>query len=186
MSYERIKEHLDLVLMIAVVALGTAVVAGNSVLAAIITIAVGLLIVSLVGSRVRTADRRSKSPMRLDHGPFTFSYAWELEREPELGQIKDVLDSQGLNPRNIEGAGASLVFQTGSHLWTRLFGGYFVPLRLLPLRIELFLEHDETRGLWRLQMQVSDRFGLAVRDSTREARFADAANQIKETLEGEL
>lgn len=168
-----------------VVALGTAAIAGNSLIAAVITIAGGLFILSRVTSRTGQAETQSDRPPRLDNAPFTFTFTWKLSTRPDLEVIENGLASQGLTAEPDGTSGADLVMRGGSILWTRIFGGFFVALHRLPMRAEVSVDQD-AEDLWQLELRVSDRLGLAVRDAVRERRPKMAAERIRELVEKSL
>lgn len=73
----------------------------------------------------------------------------------------------------------------GSQLRSRLFGGYFVDPKRVPVRIILEATSDED-GSSILSVEVRDRFGIAIRDSALEERYAQAPETVRAIAEPRL
>jgi hypothetical protein len=185
MFLSRLKGRWPIILVVAVVGFAVAAVTHHSLITTLTSIGVVLLVFGFLERRVGPDESSSHDPARFNAEPFTFHFAWSLTQKPELGTIEDRLAVQGMTPERDESANADLVMRGGSHLWTRLFGGFFVSLDRLPMRAEVTLSKG-TGAVWKLDLQISDRLGLAIRDATRERRFKMAAERIKDPVEKSL
>jgi hypothetical protein len=96
------------------------------------------------------------------------------------------LNDKGLGLTQERESPNEVVLKGGSQLWTRLFGGYFVNLRRLPIEVELRTANGAESGKWTVQLGIRDKLGIAVRDEALEDRFALAAGNIRETIAGQL
>jgi hypothetical protein len=180
-----IKERWPIILVVTVVALMLAIVSGRSIVATCISIisvlAVFMAIEKWKTPSTPTDDRHAQ----FDSEPFRFTSTWRLEDKPDLTAIQDALISLGLRTESSGSPSGSLVMIGGSWLWTWLFGGYFVSLEKLPLRVELSVSHHGDAA-WQLELTVSDRFGWTLRDSSRERRPKTAAIRVKNVVEERL
>jgi hypothetical protein len=70
----------------------------------------------------------------------------------------------------------------GSQLRSRLFGGYFVDPRRLPVQITIEATPN-VDGSSTLAVEVRDRFGIGIRDRALEERYAQAAEIVRATVE---
>lgn len=171
--------------MVIGVALAVAVVFGRSIFATCISI-IGILLVFAAIDRWKAPTTTSTDrPMRLNAEPFRFDFAWQLEDKPVLAAIQAILEPLGFRKEIDTSSGACLSMIGGSQLWTRLFGGYFVRLDQLPLRAKLGVEKRADYA-WQLELEVSDRFGWAIRNSSRKKRPEMATMQIKDAVESWL
>jgi hypothetical protein len=179
------KGRWPIIVAVTVVALMLAILSGRSIVATCISI-ISVLAVFMAIEKWKTpstpADARHA---QFDTEPFRFTSTWRLEDKPNLTAIQDALISLGLRTESSGSRSGSLVMVGGSQLWTRLFGGYFVSLDKLPLRVELSTSHHGDAA-WQLELTVSDRFGWALRDASRERRPKMAAARIKDAVDDQL
>jgi hypothetical protein len=185
MILRSVKRRLGFVLVIAAAALGTAVVTGNAIVVAIAAVAAALVLGALpAGSRGRSPDddRQKRAPGE----PFTASYRWKGDRVPDLKDLSQALNREGLRLSEDSHVPAKVVLSGGSQLCTRLFGGYFVNPSRLPIRVELKAAGAAGNGSSILELGVRDRLGIAVRDEALEDRYVQAATNIRSAVETQL
>lgn len=185
MILKSIKRRLGFALVIAVVALCTAVVTGNSIVVAIVAIVVALVLGALMaGSREPSpeTDRQKRAPGE----PFSISYRWKGDRVPDLTALSQALNRAGFKLSVESESPGKIVLSGGSQLWTRLFGGYFVDPSRLPIQVELREVAAVGNGSRALELGVRDKLGVAVRDEALEDRYTQAAANIRSAVEVRL
>jgi hypothetical protein len=183
MILKSVKHRFGFAVVIAATAVLTAVVTGGSMIAAAIMVAV---VVGVLGMAFAGRDRQSPEPEALadreSGGPWFFSYTWTVEEPVDLMAIYHQLRERGsatdLECRSQE----RIVAIGGSQLRSRLFGGYFVDPRRLPVRITIEATPNAD-GSSTLAVQVRDRFGIAIRDRALEERYAQAAEIVRAIAE---
>jgi len=178
--FGRLVERLGFTLVVAVAALATAVAVGNGIVAAIVGIGAGLV----VSAFWRSGDGESQSPgprqQRAPGSPFVFRFSWAVAERPDLKSVEGRMIRYGLKPDSRAVSGDGIALKGGSQLRTRLLGGYFVDPKHLPARAELtYDDRDESR----LDLQVRDTIGVAVRDRALEVRYEKAAAGIRQEVE---
>jgi|SRR6188768_3549319 len=177
-------ERLGLTLVVIVSGLGTALITGNTLTA----VTIASVVVLMVG--VATLAKRNESSP--DHGarsrragdPFSFRYTWTTERQiGDVGDIVKQLESLGLRSEVGTDSASSVVLRGGSQIQTRLFGGYFVNPKRLPVQVDLEIISSDGNGQRKLGLKIHDTLGVAVRDKGFEDRYARAACDIRRTVE---
>jgi hypothetical protein len=149
--------------------------------ALVAAVAAGLLGVLAVGFVV---NRRSSEPALDGEKPRSaggrFEWSWTqpaARRGGDLTGVARMLEADAGLAQHLQDSGR-LVLTGGSQLWTRLFGGYFVDLRRLPVEVDLADVDDSGE----LQLTVRDRMGPAVRDARLRERYAERASEIRDLV----
>lgn len=93
-----------------------------------------------------------------------------------------LLAEMGLRVGKAADSGGKLVFQGGSQVRTRLFGGYFVAPRKLPIQATLRTTNAESTQV-RLELEIQDTLKIAIRDEALEKRYVKAAADIRAAVE---
>lgn len=185
MLLRSIKRRLGLILVVGGSALGAGAVTGSSFVAAAAAIA------ATVGAVVfwdRKKPRRETTGQsdRARGAPYSASYRWEVERSPDLTVLLEALGERGLEPSVGSQSPTRIEAKGGSQLRTRLLGGHFVDPKQLPVEVELEAAQGQDDGKGRVELEVRDRFGIAVRDEALEERFIVAAEQIRDVVQERL
>lgn len=187
MILKTIRHRLGFAIVIAVAAVGTALVTGSSVLAAVVAIAVVVVLGALLAGRHdRSRDANEPRQKRAPGEPFAVSYRWRGRQLPDLADLSESLTRRGVGLSIDSQSTREAELSGGSQLWTRLFGGYFVDPKRLPVRVELKAIGAEGNGGTALELNVRDRLGVAVRDGALEDRYMDAAAAIRGVVETRL
>jgi hypothetical protein len=181
-----VRHRLGWTLVIAGAALATTLVMGNSLIAAVIAIVIVVLLSTLFFGRERRTSGAEYPSERTSGGPYATSHAWKVDQKADLSEIVQALNDNGLALKQESESPNQVVLRGGSQLWTRLFGGYFVDPKRLPIEIELKAANGATSGHWTVQLGIQDRLGVGVRDEALEDRFAQAAGSIREVVGGQL
>ena len=185
MFWKPLKERFGFVLVIAIAGFGTAVIAGNDVIAAAVAIFAGLAFLAVTGRQTKRDSDPVGDPTRRKGAPFTYLSAWELSSMPDLEPAVRSLAELGLKVDRVSTPHEELVLNGGSQLRTRLFGGYFIAPRKLPIQARLLtVDTDGTQP--EVQLEVQDRLKIAVRDEALERRYITAAGHIYAAVEGAL
>ena len=103
----------------------------------------------------------------------------------QLMGIYDRLREEGSATELENQSREKIVAVGGSQLRSRLFGGYFVDPKRLPVRIIPEATSDED-GSPILSVEVRARFGIAIRDRALEERYAQAAEIVRAIAEPRL
>lgn len=175
---QSVKRRLGWTTVIAGAALVTTLVMGNSLVAAIGAIAIVLALSALIPSRGTQASDADYPSKRTAGRPFSISHAWTVDRKADLAGLVRALNDKGFALRQESQSSNQIVLRSGSQLWTRLFGGYFVNPRRLPIEVELRTANGLNNDKWTVRLGVRDRFGIAIRDEALEDRFALVAGII--------
>lgn len=187
MILQTVKHRLGFLVVILATAVCTVIVTGGSVIAAAIMVAV--MVVGVLGMVFAGRDRQSSEPAALADrqpgGPWSFTYNWTAKDPVELMGIYVKLREAGSATVLESQSKEKIVAVGGSQLRARLFGGYFVDPKRLPVRIILETTPDEEGGSV-LSVEVRDRFGIAIRDGALEERYAQAAETVRAIAEPRL
>jgi hypothetical protein len=171
--------HLGVTFVIVAAGLGAALIVGNEVIAAVFAVMVSLGIFAAIARGTKTEEmRRSQKEKKY---PFAYAFSWKLHAGPDLDQVAQSLERCGLTVEEPSSV-AGLSLKGGSQLRTRLFGGYFVAPRYLPIKAQLKVRTDEAMGS-KLELVVRDTLGIAVRDGALEERYEQAADSIRAAVE---
>lgn len=181
-----VKHRLGWTLVVAGAALVTTLAMGNSVVAAVIAIAIVIVLSAVFFGRGKRVPDTDYPNERAAGGPYTVSHAWMVDQRTDLPQIARVLNDKGLALEQESESPNQIVLRGGSQFWTRLFGGYFVDPKRLPIEVELKAANRVSNGKWTVQLGVRDRLGVAVRDEALNDRFAQAAGNIREVIGAQL
>jgi hypothetical protein len=182
-----LKDRLSFTLAVVVAGLVTALITGNGIAAAIVGISAGLLVNAFLAARSdRTSPDLGDQPRRRRGHPFFFQFTWNADSKADLAQAVQALASQGLTPSSGSASETNIILKGGSQLRTRLRGGYFVDPRHLPIRAELRAMNRGNGDCYRLELQIRDTLGMAMRDKALEVRYAKAAARISEVVEDSL
>ena len=162
MILKSLKRRLSLILVVGGSALGAGAVTGSSFVASVAAIAaiVGVIVFwdRKKPRRETTGQTRSKPG-----APYSASYRWEVARSPDLTVLLEALNQQGMELSVESQSPARIKAKGGSQLRTRLLGGYFVDPRQLPVVVELEAARGQGDGGGRVELEVRDRLGVAVR-----------------------
>lgn len=181
-----VRRRLGWTLVIAGAAVATTLVMGNSLVAAVIAFGIVIALSALIPSRGERASDAEYPSKRAPGNPYSISHTWRVDQRADLAGIAGVLNDKGLGLTQERESPNEVVLKGGSQLWTRLFGGYFVNPRRLPIEVELRTANGAESGKWTVQLGIRDKLGIAVRDEALEDRFALAAGNIRETIAGQL
>jgi hypothetical protein len=168
-----VRRRLGWTIVIAGAALAATLIMGNSAVAAVIAIAVVIVLSALIPSRGERAADADYPSKRAPGTPYTISYVWKVDRKADLVEIARTLNDNGLALTQERESSDEVVLRGGSQLWTRLFGGYFVNPKRLPIEVELRTANGADNGKWAVQLAVRDKLGMAVRDEALEDREPD-------------
>jgi hypothetical protein len=187
MFFKPLKERLGYTLVIAIAGLGTAVVTCNERVAAAIAIIALLVVFGIAVRRSGSGSVPQTEQSRRRRGdPLTYAFAWELDDGPVLERAIESLKDHGLE---VDGGGsptADAILKGGSQLRTRLFGGYFVDARQLPVEARLSSSEPEHDGRARVDLLVQDALKVAVRDQALQRQYDKAAEAIRTAVEDGL
>jgi hypothetical protein len=183
---QSVKYRLGWTLVIAGAALVTTLVMGNSLIAAVVAMGIVIALSALIPSRRKDASDADYLSKRAPGNPYSVSHAWQVSRRADLAELVRALNDQGLTLRQESKSSNEIVLRGGSQFWTRLFGGYFVDPRRLPIEVELTTANQADNGRWTVQLGVHDRLGMAVRDEALGDRFAQAAGNIRKAVGAQL
>ena len=181
-----VRRRLGWTLVIAGAAVATTLVMGNSPVAAVIAFGIVIALSALIPDRGKRASGADYPSSRAPGHPYSISHAWAVDQRADLTEIARALNDNGLGLRQESESSDEVVLRGGSQLWTRLFGGYFVNPRHLPIEVELKTANGTGSGKWTVQLGVRDRLGVAVRDEALEDRLAQAAGTIREITGAQL
>lgn len=179
-----VKYRLGFALVVALAVVGTAILTGSSTVAAIVAVALVLVLGALLAGREKSSPNMDRQK-RARGEPFSVSYRWTGDRCPDLPDLSQVLNREGLKLNIKSQSSKEVVLRGGSHLWTRLFGGYFVDHKRLPIQVELRAIDLAGTGA-AFELKVRDRLGIAIRDEALEDRYAQAAAEIRSATEARL
>lgn len=179
-----IKRRLGFTAVIAAAVLGAAVISGDSPLVAVLAILVVGVISAFVAGRRSRSSEGGLQRKRQRGEPITVSYIWKCSSRPDLTGLAQVLNREGLTREGEDQSSELVVLHGGSQLWTRLWGGYFVDPRRLPVRAELRAIRVDGSSV--LELDIRDRLVIAVRDEELEERYAQAAENIRTAVEAGL
>jgi hypothetical protein len=184
MIVRAIRRRLGAALVLAVSALATGLATGNSLAAAIVAVVAVFIFGGVMASREK--PQRTRTTKRKLGKPYSTSYRWKVSREPNLKQILKALNQEGQSLSVDRESTHELALLGGSQLWTRLFGGYFVDPRRLPVHVELATRPISDSGRSVVELGVRDRLRVAVRDEALEDRFELAVQKIRNTVQAQL
>src|SRR4051812_45568583 len=153
MFLNRLEDHAGVILVILVVGIGTAIIAGNGIVAAVVSIGVALLAFSLIARKDKRTSQPSDLPQRDSGTEITFNFAWIVSKPPERSVLEGVLMEHGLKVDQDASSESTMVFRGGSQLRTRLLGGYFIAPSHLPLRAEVNLLAGEP-GAAKVELRI--------------------------------
>lgn len=176
-----LKERLGFTLVIVVAGLGTALITGNEILAAIIAIVIALGMLAAWSRRSDEQSTESEEPRRKG-SPFTYDFSWDLPESPDLERIVRALEQCRLEVGESPSPAVGIVVRSGSQLRTRLLGGYFVAPRHLPLKGQLMTSNGGAGGV-RVDLVIEDTLMIALRDGALERRYRKAAENIRVAVE---
>jgi hypothetical protein len=183
---KRVKRRLGWNVVIVGAALVTTFVMGNSFAAAVVAIGIVVVLSALVLRRRERPAGVDPPRERAPGAPYSVSHVWNVDRRADLTEIARDLNGEGLGLRQRSESADRVVLSGGSQLWTRLFGGYFVDPKRLPIEVELRAANGAASGNWTVQLGVRDRLGIAIRDEALGDRFALAAGNIRKTVGARL
>lgn len=181
-----VRRRLGWTIVIAGAALAATLVMGNSWVAAVVAAGIVIVLSALIPDRGERASDADYPRNRAPGHPYSISHAWKVDRKADLTEIARALNDKGLGLKQESESSDEVVLRGGSQLWTRLFGGYFVDSRHLPIEVELRTANGANGGKWTVQLGVRDRLGVAVRDEALEHRLAQAAGTIREIIGAQL
>lgn len=171
------KDRLGFLLVIAMAAIGTALVSGNYLVAVGSVMLVGLGIVALWRSPSEQELVSDSPTERRSPGE---EFRWSFRAANSRPRSEQIQALQGLGLRLDADDGHYALLEGGSQLRTRLLGGYFVNPSHLPIAVAVS-ESDHPDGP--LLIQVRDRLGrIAVRDRALESRYAARAKELQQAL----
>jgi hypothetical protein len=173
-------------LVIAGAAFVAALVVGDSLVAAVIAIVIVIAVGAFIPNRGTTASDADYPSERSRGTPYVVSHIWTVDQKADLSEIVRAFNETGLTFHRKAESSDEVILTSGSQLWTRLFGGYFVDSRRLPIEIHLKTLNGDPGGGWTVQLEIRDRLGVAVRDKALVDRFAQAAGSIREVVDGQL
>ncbi len=173
-------------LVIAGAAFVASLATGNSLVVAVVAIGIVIVLSALLSSRGERSSETDPPSKRAAGNPYSISHAWKVDQRADLAEIARGLHDKGLVLRRESESSNEVVLRGGSQFWTRLFGGYFVDPRRLPIEVELRTANGTNGGKWTVQLGVRDRLGVAARDEALEDRFAQAAGSIREAIGTQL
>jgi hypothetical protein len=183
---QSIKDRLGFTFVIVIAGLATALVTESSLIATLVGIGVALVVAAAaVGRRDHQPDVDGQSE-RAPGESYTSLYRWSVDGKPDLVDTFTALDRIGFALRLESQSSDRVVLRGGSQLWTRLFGGYFVDPKRLPIQVELKAIDAVHGGKYTIELKVQDRFGIAIRDKALGERFALAAASIRNSVEVQL
>lgn len=180
-----IKRRLGFAILVAVVAVATAVVSGNSLIAVVAVVVAGMVLIAVAGSRSSSSPPGAGPKGRTWGGPLMNSYCWAGTGQLDLTDLRRRLEAEGLSMTSEDRAHGKVVLKGGSQLRMRLLGGYFIDPKQLPILAELQGSSVSAQELT-LLLNVRDRFGVALRDDGLGEQFGQAAKHIKEVVESHL
>jgi len=153
-----------------------------------VVIAIGIVIAlsALIPSRGEQAANADYQSKRALGNPYSISHVWKVDRKADLVEMARALSDRGLALRQERDSPNEVILRGGSQLWTRLFGGYFVSPKRLPIEVKLKTANGVKSGKWTVQLGIRDKLGTAVRDEALEDRFALAAGDIRDAIESQL
>lgn len=161
-------------------------VAANSLIAAIILIvAAVLLTAAVVGRKDRSSETSSRIRPTIGQ-PMAETYMWEVDRFPNLDSIVQALNERGFGLRPRQKSHDSIVLSGGSQIRTRLLGGYFVDPKWLPSVVELKTAKGSVGAGCRVELDIRDDFGIAVRDDALRGKFEQVAGNLGKAVEAHL
>lgn len=184
MLLKTIKRRLGLVYVVAGAALGTSLVNGHLLVAAVAAVVVVLALVAAM------ADQRGRSPRAKSQGktafgkPYSAVFSWKVERAPSVADTLQALSNESLTLVSQSQSPGKIVLRRGSQLWMRLLGGYFIRPKRLPIEVELRTATSTPGCL--VELEVQDKCGIAVRDDALRERFALAVADIRQAVETNL
>jgi hypothetical protein len=181
-----VRRRLGWTIVIAGAAVITTLVMGNSLVAAVMAIGIVIALSALIPSRRKRASDADYPSTRAPGSPYLISHAWNVDRRANLAEMAGALNGKGFGLTQECESSDEVVLKGGSQLWTRLFGGYFVNPKRLPIEVELRTASGADSGKWTVQLGIRDKLGMAIRDEALEDRFAQVAGSIRETIEGQL
>lgn len=179
-----ITRRLGLVVVVAGAAIGTSLIKGHLLVAAVAA-AVAVL---AVGGAI--ADQRGRSPRAKAQGrtgfgrPYSSVMAWRVGRAPSADDTLKVLSNDSVALAVQRQSPGKIVFRRGNQLWLRLFGGYFIRPMRLPVEVELRTVRHKSGCT--IELEVRDRFGFAFRDDALSERFELAVADIWRAVETHL
>lgn len=183
---ESVKRRLGWTVVIAGAAVAATLVMGNSWVAAVVAAGIVIVLSALIRDRGKRASDADYPSNRAPGHPYSISHAWKVDRRADLAEISRALNEKGLGLRQERESSDEVVLRGGSQLWTRLFGGYFVDSRRLPIEVELRTANGASSGKWTVQLGIRDRLGVAIRDEALEDRLAQAAGTIREIIGAQM
>lgn len=173
-------------LLVAGAAFTAVLVMGSSLVSAVIAIVTVVALSAFIPNRGAPASGSDYPRERSPGSPYMISHTWTMDRKADLQAIVRALSDKGWALHRKSGTPDEVLLTSGSQLWTRLFGGYFVDSRRLPLEIHLKAVSGDPDGPWTVQLEIRDRLGVAVRDKALIDRFAQAAGSIREVVDIQL
>ncbi|HET7416062.1 MAG TPA: hypothetical protein VFJ61_00330 [Solirubrobacterales bacterium] len=180
MGLNHLKNYWGLVLVVLLAGLGSAILAGNGIVAVIASLGLVLLAVVIIGKRQSQSSNLEPRAQRAAGRPFSFHSDWSVEGPPDRVQLEAALEREGLTIEKSTSTETTLVLRGGSQLRTRLLGGYFVSPKSLPIRAEVHLPVNDGAG--KVELRVEDSLGFGVRDGALRKRYELAADQLEQSL----
>jgi hypothetical protein len=178
-----IKYRFGFAVVIAISALAVALIAGGSIVAAIVTLAV-IVAIGLALLR-RPNGPADVDPSRPAWSSYSVSYRWKIDQKPNVVALSQLLIHDELLSDIESQTSNEIVLRGGSQLRTRLLGGYFVDPKRLPITV--FLRSGSTGSReFTVELGISDKLGVAIRDEALRNRYAQAATDIRTVIEGKL
>jgi hypothetical protein len=149
---------------------------------------VGAVIAGLLGCAAVAfvANRRASEPTLDGETPRSAGgrFEWTWTRSRGYAPLEDIAQrlQRDASMRQERHNPSHVVLKGGSQLWTRMFGGYFVDPRRLPVEVDLRGVANSNGAA--LTVTVRDRMGPALRDARMRERYAERAANIRELILG--